>query len=223
MAWHAHGRANALIEPRWIDVRDAPMLWATRGAILDGMIEWGVMANEIPWLGMTSRHMDYANWEPRWQDRMQRCIERPWPRVEARSSWMTWPSIVTSQLCRRSLNMHAQMVYVSEQAWIPHKWSLVSEDKSCLRSNEAKKHSKNCESGLIPPLRLVVNMSRSQWRKVEKYDRDIQQPVSECQINSSDPRGTQVRLVDPCVHAQAVYREVLHIQPYLDCKPRSIF
>ena len=87
---------------------------------------------------MTSRHEGHANWEPRlcW---MWHCIGRSWPRVEARLSRMTWPSVEAIQLCHRWLNMHMQVARVSEQVWIPHERCLVGEDKPHLRSDESTK------------------------------------------------------------------------------------
>ena len=64
------------------------------------------------------------------QEDMMRCDvahERPWPRVEARSSQMTWPSIEASRLGRRKLNMHAQATCVTEQAWIQNNLCSVGE------------------------------------------------------------------------------------------------
>ena len=41
--------------------------------------------------------------------------------------------------------MHAQVVCVVKQAWIPHKWYVVGEDKPCLRSNETIKSGEKYE------------------------------------------------------------------------------
>ena len=58
MTRHGHGRAYPSIEPEWMNVREVPMRCTTRGPNLDGMAEGVMMANDIPRLGMTSRHMD---------------------------------------------------------------------------------------------------------------------------------------------------------------------
>ena len=90
MAWHGHKTTNVSIELEWIDVLDVPMLWTTYGFVLDDMTKWAAMTDDTPWLGMMSRNMNHVNWEPKWHDGMQCCIERPCPQVEVRSSWMTW-------------------------------------------------------------------------------------------------------------------------------------
>ena len=54
--------------------------------------------------------------ENRVDNEMQHYIERPWSRVEKRSSRMTRPSVEAIQLCHRRLNMHAQAACVAEQA-----------------------------------------------------------------------------------------------------------
>ena len=66
-----------------------------------------------------------------------------WPRVEARSSRMTWPSVEVSQLYRELLNMHVQAACVTEQAWIPHERCSVDEEKPRIRSNEPTKSVEN--------------------------------------------------------------------------------
>ena len=59
--WHEHERANASIEPRWMDVREVPMRWATRESILNGMTKRVVIADDIPRLEMMSRHMNHVD------------------------------------------------------------------------------------------------------------------------------------------------------------------
>ena len=149
MTWHVHERANTSIESEWMDVRDVPMRWVTRGPVLDGMTKC-----DSRWYPETRdgvKTYGPCQWRSRWQDETRWCIERPWPRAEARSSRMTWPSVEASRLCRRRLSMHAQATCVVEQAWIPHKRWSIGENKSCLRSDEAIKLWRKIYMGLNSP------------------------------------------------------------------------
>ena len=94
-----------------MDVQDVSMRWATRRSVLNGMNEWVAMVNDAPRLRMVSRHMGHVAWEPRWQDEMQCCIERPSTQVETRASRMTWPSVQASGCVETSKNACAGGVY----------------------------------------------------------------------------------------------------------------
>ena len=77
---------------------------------------------------------------------MMRCdvtFESPWPIVEARPSWMTWPNVEASRLELQAIEYARRVVCVAEKGWILHKLCLVCKDEPRLRLNEATNSSKN--------------------------------------------------------------------------------
>ena len=80
------------------------------------------------------------------------------------------------------------MACVAEQAWIPHKWCLVGEDKPRMRSDEATKLGQKMHMRLGFPLRLVVNMSNNcvsfQKRKKEKRKKEKKKKKLKSTINN---------------------------------------